>query len=201
MMLQSHGGLILASFPVDPVARLSFSNVRISGFMIHDPTPSELRRDMSPSRVREPAVGGVRNISDRGAISGTDVAGALDACHIWVRSKNGINNSKNGIFLRADLYRLFDKGLMGIDAKTMKVVVWPELMTTEYGEFHGVKLAARGDDGCDTRRYPKWGTPELILPPSALSRMERSPAPRCLLGHRAANSGFDPVSTGITRGD
>lgn len=95
----------------------------------------------------------LRLYNGRCAISGTDVAGALDACHLWVHSRSGINHSKNGILLRADLHRLFDKGLMGIDAKTMTVVVWPELANSDYHQYHGVKLATRTDGGGVSKKY------------------------------------------------
>ena len=49
-------------------------------------------------------------------VSGTSVEAALDAAHIIPVSHGGLDEAANGLCLRADLHRLYDGGLMKIEA-------------------------------------------------------------------------------------
>ena len=89
--------------------------LRTQGDDIDAPVPErrKTRRDARPNqaafrRALLDAYGG------RCAITGCDVDAALDAAHVadW-RNENDVGA---GILLRADLHRLFERGLLAIDA-------------------------------------------------------------------------------------
>ncbi|HEY8423583.1 MAG TPA: HNH endonuclease signature motif containing protein, partial [Clostridia bacterium] len=48
------------------------------------------------------------------AVSGEKILPALEATHIKPYSKEGPNDVKNGILLRADIHKLFDAGYITI---------------------------------------------------------------------------------------
>ncbi|MBV7256117.1 HNH endonuclease [Pacificimonas sp. WHA3] len=55
------------------------------------------------------------------AITGCSALDAIDAAHIICVGDDGDDNVANGIILRADLHRLFDRNLMAIDPASMEV--------------------------------------------------------------------------------
>lgn len=77
----------------------------------------------------------------RCAISGNDVEESLEAAHVSPYSTKLFNAVQNGIPLRADLHRLFDRFLIGIDPKSMKVLIGPRIKHPGYRRLHGRKLA------------------------------------------------------------
>lgn len=76
----------------------------------------------------------------RCAITGECTAAVLDAAHIVPVSENVsyAGSPVNGICLRADLHRLFDRGLLWFDGD--RVIIADEIRGTAYGEYHGVRV-------------------------------------------------------------
>lgn len=73
-------------------------------------------------------------------ISGCPVMSIIQACHIVTVSGSGLDTPDNGLLLRVDLHILFDMDLIGIDPKTLRVAIAPELRDTEYSELEGAEL-------------------------------------------------------------
>jgi hypothetical protein len=77
----------------------------------------------------------------RCCITGLDVWEALEAAHIKPYCGDSSNHVQNGILLRADLHRLFDRNLIGIDPTKCIVVLAPAIRrNSEYQHLHGRKL-------------------------------------------------------------
>ena len=73
---------------------------------------------------------------------------ALEAAHIKPFEGPHSDHVQNGILLRADLHRLFDNDLIGINPKTFEVVLAPALRSDEsYRHLHGAtfRLPRRAD--------------------------------------------------------
>ena len=51
------------------------------------------------------------------AVTGEHSLPALEAAHIRPFAQNGANETRNGLLLRADLHRLFDRGYVTVDAE------------------------------------------------------------------------------------
>ena len=78
------------------------------------------------------------------AVSGEHSLPALDAGHIMPFNEGGPHEISNGLLLRADLHRLFDKGYVTVD-QNLKLVVSNRLRTEyqngkTYYPFHGRDL-------------------------------------------------------------
>lgn len=78
--------------------------------------------------------------SDCCAISGCDVADALEAAHILPYNGPNTNKSANGLLLRADLHVLFDLHLISVDSETMTTLVCQALLATKYAYLQGKEL-------------------------------------------------------------
>lgn len=78
-------------------------------------------------------------------ISGVGVSSVLSGAHIEPHSIAGDNSSVNGLLLRADIHKLFDDELIGIDPRSLEVVVHPDLLDTIYRDFNGARLIDRID--------------------------------------------------------
>lgn len=79
------------------------------------------------------------------AITGTTVKAALDAAHIRPYSGPKSNALTNGLPLRGDVHRLFDRHMLTVTVTAhghYTVQVDPELAGTPYGALDGVELAA-----------------------------------------------------------
>jgi len=76
----------------------------------------------------------------RCAITGCNVLDVLEAAHIYPYRGPKTNKVTNGLLLRADLHTLFDCGLIDINPVTLKVMLVPELHSSEYGALHGRTL-------------------------------------------------------------
>lgn len=72
----------------------------------------------------------------RCAITGCTVECVLEAAHIVPYVDARSNLVSNGICLRADIHKLFDRNLIRIDS-TGRVVVDAEVVALEYRELHG----------------------------------------------------------------
>lgn len=69
------------------------------------------------------------------AVTGCDFVGTLAAAHITPHLGAHTDHVQNGLLLRADIHVLFDRGLIAIDSKTMKVRLADSLLTTVYREY------------------------------------------------------------------
>lgn len=72
-------------------------------------------------------------------ISGCDIEEVLEAAHIIPFNGLHSHNIANGLLLRSDLHKLFDKYLLAIHPNTRKVLLAPELLNT-YNEFAGKQV-------------------------------------------------------------
>ena len=81
------------------------------------------------------------------AISGCAVEELLEAAHILPYRGVQTNVVVNGLLLRADLHKLFDLHLLGIDPITRKVCLSAALRQSEYAKFHGAPLRMPRDPG------------------------------------------------------
>ena len=79
--------------------------------------------------------------SGRCAVSGCDVEAVLEAAHIVPYQGSETNHIQNGLLLRADLHTLFDRGLMSVDPRSLRVVLHHELRNGPYGCYHDTPLA------------------------------------------------------------
>ncbi|MEU4360490.1 HNH endonuclease [Promicromonospora sp. NPDC023987] len=68
----------------------------------------------------------------RCAVTGCDVPEALEAAHIRPYSGPKSSAVANGLLLRADVHRLWDKGLMAVHDSIRVVLLSPSLQGTEY---------------------------------------------------------------------
>lgn len=80
--------------------------------------------------------------SGKCAITGCPVQETLEAAHIVPYRGSETNVLDNGILLRADIHTLWDLGLIAINEEEWTVIVAPELIEGEYGEYHGVRFTA-----------------------------------------------------------
>ncbi|TRW46368.1 HNH endonuclease [Georgenia yuyongxinii] len=76
----------------------------------------------------------------RCAVSGYDAAEVLEAAHIYPYKGPATNVVTNGLLLRSDLHRLFDRGAIAIDEATWRVLVKPHMLVTEYAWLVGKSL-------------------------------------------------------------
>jgi len=76
----------------------------------------------------------------RCAVTHCDAVDALEAAHIAPYLGPRTNDVTNGLLLRADIHTLFDLGLLGVDTRTMAVVLAPGLAHTVYGDLAGQAL-------------------------------------------------------------
>jgi uncharacterized protein YjbI with pentapeptide repeats len=80
-------------------------------------------------------------------ISGCKIEEIIEAAHIIPYSKIESHNVANGLLLRVDLHRLFDKYLLAIHPKTREVLI-SEQIAKDYQDFIGIKIESRltGED-------------------------------------------------------
>ena len=81
----------------------------------------------------------------RCAISGEKTLPVLEAAHIQPFAQAGPNSVGNGLLLRSDLHKLFDKHYITIDADDKTVLISPRIKEEfqngkEYYRFHGERL-------------------------------------------------------------
>lgn len=76
------------------------------------------------------------------AITDTNVPQVLEAAHIipFSEGRSCRDFVSNGLLLRSDIHKLFDRLLLSIDPKTMQVWLSPELRDGNYGDLHGKEI-------------------------------------------------------------
>lgn len=81
-----------------------------------------------------------RAYSYRCCITDADVLKGLEVAHIEPYRGPDTDRVDNALLLRADVHRLFDGGLLGIDAETYSVVLSPVLLGTAYASLAGKEI-------------------------------------------------------------
>ncbi|KPZ59271.1 hypothetical protein AN391_01302 [Pseudoalteromonas sp. P1-13-1a] len=76
------------------------------------------------------------------AISSSEEQALLEAAHIMPYKGAQSNVIQNGLCLRVDLHRLFDKFLISIEPQTLEIVVSDKVKDTYYKNFAGIKLGS-----------------------------------------------------------
>jgi hypothetical protein len=77
-------------------------------------------------------------------VTGTSVREVLDGAHIYPYGGKATNNPRNGLLLRADIHRLFDRHCISLqyDAGDLVFHVAPDLLAGEYAKFHRLRVDA-----------------------------------------------------------
>jgi hypothetical protein len=78
----------------------------------------------------------------RCAITGASSKHVLEAAHIIPHAEAGLNSLQNALLLRADIHILFDRGLIKINPRTLKVDIASSLKNTPYAEFNGHQVTS-----------------------------------------------------------
>lgn len=87
------------------------------------------------------------------AVTGCGPAVVLEGAHIWPHAESGMNQSDNGLLLRADIHILFDADLLRISPDTLRITIDPSLKGTEYWALDGRSLRQRRDGGRPSYEY------------------------------------------------
>lgn len=84
------------------------------------------------------------------AVSGCAVVATLEAAHIIPYVSAASNLMVNGLCLRADLHKLFDRGLLRVDS-VGTIAVDTTLSGTDYAQYHGrqITFPSRSEDRPD----------------------------------------------------
>lgn len=80
---------------------------------------------------------------ERCAISGFDAPQALEAAHIYPYRGPATNKVSNGLLLRSDLHRLFDRGAIAVDETNYRILLRPDLMATRYAYLAHERVTLR----------------------------------------------------------
>ena len=101
----------------------------------------ERRRVVRESAIREGQAGfRTRVLEAYGtacAITATDVPAALDAAHIAPYSGPQSNEVANGICMRLDIHRMFDRGMLAVHEDSRKVMLGAVLQSSTYQTLDG----------------------------------------------------------------
>jgi hypothetical protein len=81
----------------------------------------------------------------RCAITNCDCPHALEGAHIRAYQGKETDHVQNGLLLRSDIHTLFDLGKIGINPKTLKVIVARELRGTVYETLSRKRLRPPSD--------------------------------------------------------
>ncbi|MFJ2520483.1 HNH endonuclease [Cellulosimicrobium cellulans] len=76
----------------------------------------------------------------RCAITAADASETLEAAHIYPYSGPATNKVSNGLLLRADVHKLFDRGAIAVHETTRHVLLKPHLLVTSYAYLQGSRL-------------------------------------------------------------
>lgn len=103
------------------------------------------------------------------SVTGEKTLPVLDAAHIKLFSENGPNTADNGLLLRTDIHKLFDKGYITVNDE-YKVEVSKRL-NEDYGNgkiyyaFHGQKLfnIPENKDDIPAKEYLHWHNNNVYL--------------------------------------
>lgn len=82
-------------------------------------------------------------------VTGCDVEAALDAAHIIDYSGIDSNHVQNGLLLRSDIHKLFDKKLITIDPQSMTILIAPHLVGTYYESLKNLKISLPENSDCN----------------------------------------------------
>ncbi|KAB8313509.1 HNH endonuclease [Erwinia endophytica] len=78
-------------------------------------------------------------------ITGCSTLEVLEAAHILSHADSGVNDSENALLLRADIHILFDRNLLKISPRILKIYLDNSLKDTEYWNLNGKLLRKRND--------------------------------------------------------
>ena len=132
----------------------SISNI-LKGIGKDDPVRELLTFEAPPREIREVSTRKGQQAFRRGlidihgtncAISGECPIEVIDAAHIVNFSDNASQRLDNGILLRADIHRLYDKRLISICPDTLLIKLDKILSSSIYWEYNGKKLKTVGCD-------------------------------------------------------
>ncbi|WP_240776130.1 HNH endonuclease [Nitrincola schmidtii] len=73
-------------------------------------------------------------------VTGEKLDSVIEAAHISPYDGNKSNNIGNGLLLRVDIHRLFDKNLLAIEPNSLTIHLHPSLEGTSYSNLDGKKL-------------------------------------------------------------
>ena len=76
------------------------------------------------------------------AVTGCTVTRVLEAAHLRPYRGKHTNHVTNGLLLRADIHTLLDYELLAPEPETRAVVISKLLVSTQYEELSGRKIAA-----------------------------------------------------------
>ncbi len=108
----------------------------------------------------------------RCCITGVTVAQALEAAHISAYRGEPSNHVQNGILLRADLHKLYDRLMFSIDPSGLTVRLAPSLIGDDaYGKLEGTMLTFGKSPTRPSRRALAlhWGAFNEEHPPAQIS--------------------------------
>lgn len=80
---------------------------------------------------------------ERCAITAFDAPQALEAAHIYPYRGPATNKVSNGLLLRSDLHRLFDRGALAVDEVNYRILLRPDLMATRYASLAEDRVTLR----------------------------------------------------------
>jgi len=80
---------------------------------------------------------------ERCAITAFDAPQALEAAHIYPYRGPATNRVSNGLLLRSDLHRLFDRGALAVDETDFRILLRPDLMATQYAYLADDRVTLR----------------------------------------------------------
>ncbi|WP_430594342.1 HNH endonuclease [Isoptericola sp. QY 916] len=113
--------------------------------------PSDLKDERDRRLMREAVREGqdrfrtalVEAYGGRCAITGFDATETLEAAHVYPYRGPATNKVSNGLLLRADIHKLFDRGAVAVHETTFEVLVKPHLMVTSYADLGGGRCFLR----------------------------------------------------------
>jgi predicted restriction endonuclease len=76
-------------------------------------------------------------------VTGCDIPGLLDACHVKGYGQSGKYSLDNGLLLRKDIHALLDRGLLRIQPTTQRLIVDRSIAKSDYARLKGKRLAPR----------------------------------------------------------
>lgn len=98
----------------------------------------------------------LNNYDNKCCISECNISAVLEAAHVTPYNGRDSNNIQNGICLRADIHKLWDKHFIAINPETNRVEIAKVLKDTEYKNLEGKKVFIGMNQG-------KIPTKELLL--------------------------------------
>lgn len=126
----------------DPTAAVELEKIASGEFIIDE---EDLRETRTVTRKIRKGQERFRKMlmqihGPKGMITGSSAPGVIEAAHIKPYRGPKDNHHQNGLLLRVDLHRLFDRDLIGFDPKTLKLHIHPVLKDTDWAQWDGIKL-------------------------------------------------------------